>query len=82
MNLYEECKDAKRIGISGHIRPDGDAIGGCLALYLYLKKILKEEVYIGVYLETPAPQFSEIAGFDKMQELDIVEAYIMEEVPR
>ena len=25
MNLLEECRSAKRIGIGGHIRPDGDA---------------------------------------------------------
>ena len=34
MNLLEECKGAKRIGISGHVRPDGDCVGSCLALYL------------------------------------------------
>ena len=27
MNLLEECKGAKRIGVSGHIRPDGDCVG-------------------------------------------------------
>ena len=33
MNLLEECKKAGRIGISGHIRPDGDCIGSCMGLY-------------------------------------------------
>ena len=44
MNLRKECEGAKRIGISGHIRPDGDCVGACLALSLYLKKMM-EAVY-------------------------------------
>ena len=39
MNIYEEVKDAKTIGISGHIRPDGDCVGSIMGLYLYLKKV-------------------------------------------
>ena len=66
MKLLQECKEAKRIGISGHIRPDGDCIGSCLALYQYLKKGLPENVYIKVYLEKPASIFSELKGFDKI----------------
>ena len=38
IDIYEEVKAAKTIGISGHIRPDGDCVGSCLGLYLYLKK--------------------------------------------
>lgn len=63
MNLLKECIDAKRIGISGHIRPDGDCVGSCLALYLYLKKCLPD-AYIKVYLEKPSDIFSEIKGFE------------------
>lgn len=66
MKLLQECKEAKRIGISGHIRPDGDCIGSCLALYQYLKKGLPENVYIKVYLEKPASIFSELKGFDEI----------------
>ena len=35
MKLLEECKQAKRIGISGHIRPDGDCIGSCMGPVSY-----------------------------------------------
>jgi phosphoesterase RecJ-like protein len=38
MNLLQEVSGAKRIGISGHIRPDGDCVGACLSLWQYLKK--------------------------------------------
>ena len=53
MNLLEECKKAGRIGISGHIRPDGDCIGSCMGLYLYLKKELPQ-AEVQVFLEKPA----------------------------
>ena len=52
MNLLKECSDAKRIGISAHIRPDGDAVGSCMALYLYLKKMLPQ-AEVKLFLETP-----------------------------
>lgn len=42
MKLTEIVKGAKSIGISGHIRPDGDCTGSTMALYLYLKKICKD----------------------------------------
>lgn len=65
MNLLEECRGAKKIGISGHIRPDGDCVGSCLALYLYLSKYLPE-AKVQVFLEKPADIFSELEGFDRI----------------
>ena len=38
MDILQECSGAKIIGISAHVRPDGDAIGSGMALYLFLKK--------------------------------------------
>lgn len=67
MNILKECENAQKIGISGHIRPDGDCIGSCLALYQYLKKCLNDNVYIKVYLEKPASIFSEMKGFDDIE---------------
>ena len=66
MKLLQECKDAKRIGISGHVRPDGDCVGSCLALYQYLKKELPEDVFIKVYLENPPMIFKELKGFEEI----------------
>lgn len=62
-DLLQECAGAGRIGISGHIRPDGDCVGSCLALALYLKKALPE-AEVRVYLEKPADIFNIIKGFD------------------
>lgn len=65
MNLLEECKGAKRIGISGHIRPDGDCVGSCLALWQYLEKCIPE-AEVKVFLEKPADIFKEIKGFEQI----------------
>ena len=65
INLVKECSGAKVIGITGHIRPDGDCVGSCMALYLYLKKAMPEADVI-VYLEESSkshyhvPQVSKI----------------------
>lgn len=65
MNLLQECKGAKRIGISGHIRPDGDCVGACLSLGQYLKKTLPD-AQVKVFLEKPAEIFSGIKGFGEI----------------
>lgn len=65
MNLIQECKDAKRIGISGHVRPDGDCVGAVLGMQMYLRKCLPE-AEVKVFLEKPAYIFREIKGFDEI----------------
>lgn len=63
INLLEECKDAKSIVISGHIRPDGDCVGSCMAMYLYLRKALADTA-VTVCLEKPSEVFECIQGFE------------------
>lgn len=58
--LDEEINGAGYIAISGHIRPDGDCIGACMALYMYLKKIVSPGVKVSVFLEKTAPVFADI----------------------
>ena len=65
MNIYEEVKNAKTIGISGHIRPDGDCIGSCMGLYLYLKKACPD-AQVQVMLEKPADIFSCISCIEEI----------------
>lgn len=64
--LLEECKLAKNIVIAGHIRPDGDCISSCLALYMYLKKRLPD-ANVKVILEDPSEIFRCIACFDQIE---------------
>ena len=40
MNILEEVRGCQTIGISGHIRPDGDCAGSCLGMALYLQKAM------------------------------------------
>ena len=51
MNIIEEIGHAKVIGITGHIRPDGDCVGSTLGLYNYIRKNLPE-CEVTVYLES------------------------------
>ena len=36
-NIAEVLEGVKTVGIGGHIRPDGDCVGSCMALYLYIR---------------------------------------------
>lgn len=65
MNIFEEVKEAQTIGISGHIRPDGDCVGSCMGLYLYLKKVCPN-AKVQVMIERPADIFSCISGIDEI----------------
>lgn len=65
LDLIKECKEAKRIGISGHIRPDGDCVGAVLGLQQYLQKCLPD-ADVKVFLEKPAAIFREIKGFEEI----------------
>lgn len=65
MNILEEVKGAKTIGISGHIRPDGDCIGSTMGLYLYLLKACPE-ADIQVFIEKPADIFGCISRVDEI----------------
>ena len=66
LNLLKECEGAKTIGIGGHIRPDGDCVGSCLALWMYLTKACPEAV-TEVFIEQPADVFGCIRGVDQIR---------------
>lgn len=65
MNILQECQGVSRIAITGHVRPDGDCVGSCLALYQYLQKRLPQ-AQVRVYLEQPAETFAQIKGYDQI----------------
>ena len=37
INLDEQLKDVRTVAIAGHVRPDGDAFGSCMGMYLFLR---------------------------------------------
>ncbi len=57
MKIDDLVGSAGTIGISGHIRPDGDCIGSCMGLYLYLKKNYPE-IRTDIFLETIPPEYT------------------------
>lgn len=58
-NISEVLADVKTMGIGGHIRPDGDCAGSCMALYLYVKNYFPH-IEVKVYLDSPKPVFQHI----------------------
>lgn len=62
MDLLKECAGAGNIGISTHIRPDGDAVGSAMALYLYLKKRC-QAAEVKLFMETPPDCFRYLKNF-------------------
>ena len=66
IDLIKECEGAAKIGISGHVRPDGDAIGSCLALRRYLANAFPD-AKITVNLEQPPRIFHELVGYDEVR---------------
>ena len=64
--IAELLNDVKTMGIAGHIHPDGDCVGSCMALYLYIKECYPE-IQVDVYLEDPKTEFSYIARFDEIK---------------
>lgn len=61
--LEELVKGAKRIALSGHVRPDGDCVGSVMSVYQYLKKNMPG-VEVKVFLETPPSIFECIKDFE------------------
>ncbi len=65
INLAEELKNVKTAAIAGHVRPDGDAIGACLAIYLYLQENYPD-IQAKVYLEEIPSGFSSVYGAEQI----------------
>lgn len=61
MNILEMLKGAETVGITGHIRPDGDCVGSCMGLYNYLADNMPE-LDVSVYLEKPGEEFGYICN--------------------
>ena len=66
LNLRESLQGVKTAAILGHIRPDGDCIGSCLALYNYIETYFPE-IQAKVYLQDFMPEFLMLTNADKIQ---------------
>ncbi len=65
INLTKELENVKTVAMAGHVRPDGDAIGACLALSLYLEENYPQ-ILSKIYLQEIPVGFSRIYGVDRI----------------
>lgn len=72
-DLFSRIKEAETIAVGGHIRPDGDCVGSCVALYLYLKKNYPDKK-VSVYLDHVPQEFLFLTGTDEVVSAKGVEA--------
>ncbi|SEF38552.1 DHH family phosphoesterase [Lachnospira multipara] len=71
MNILDELKDAKIVGITGHVRPDGDCVGSTMGLYNFLK-VNRPDLDVRIFLQKPGDEFNYIPRIDEIrQETDI-----------
>lgn len=61
--IEEYLKGVKKVGMAGHIRPDGDCVGSCLGLYTYIKRNFKD-IQVDLYLE-PIPEKFEFLKYSE-----------------
>ena len=62
--MWQTVSEAARVGIAGHIRPDGDCVGSCLGLYNYITENYSCEV--DVFIEELEEDFSFMRGSEKV----------------
>ncbi len=73
--LNKVLAQANTIAISGHIRPDGDCVGSCMGLYLYLKENFPDK-HADVYLEDIPNSFRFLKDIDVIRhEIDEEKVY-------
>ena len=65
--LASKLAGIKTVAIAGHVRPDGDCVGSCMGLYLYLKEN-EPDIKCDVYLETVKEGFSYIKNLEEAKQ--------------
>ena len=64
--LNNILKNVETIAISGHVRPDGDCVGSCMGMYLYLKKNYPEK-QVDLYLKDIPDALWVIEGMNEIK---------------
>ena len=64
--LEDILRGKRRAALGGHVRPDGDCVGSCLGLYMYLKEQYPE-IETDVYLENVPEAFRMISCTDEVK---------------
>ena len=66
MRIDDCLAGVKTVGITGHVRPDGDCTGSCLGLYNYIKDNYPQ-IDVDIYLEQPGAEFNYLTGIDSIK---------------
>lgn len=65
--LDEILQGAKTVGITGHVRPDGDCVGSTLGVYNYICDNMPQ-VDVDIYLQPIKEEFQFLRNSDKVKE--------------
>ncbi len=65
--LLEALNEARTVAITGHVNPDGDCVGSCMGMYLYLRDNYPQ-LQVDVYLNSVREGFGYIQGMDQVKE--------------
>lgn len=75
MMISDFLKNAETVGITGHIRPDGDCVGSVLALYGYIINNYPD-ISVDIFLEKPTVKLSFLKYYDRINtEYDLDRTY-------
>lgn len=67
-NIKDIIDDScKSVAVAGHANPDGDCIGSCTALYMYLRKNFPE-ISVSLYLERPKEALCSVKGMSEAEQ--------------
>jgi phosphoesterase RecJ-like protein len=66
INIASQLEGIRTVAIAGHVRPDGDCVGSCMGLYLYLRDNYPA-LQTDVYLEELKDGFSFIRDLDQIR---------------
>ncbi|MBR2188024.1 MAG: bifunctional oligoribonuclease/PAP phosphatase NrnA [Eubacterium sp.] len=56
----------RSIAIAGHVNPDGDCVGSCMAMYLYLTENYPQ-IHTDVYMQKPKDSLCCLKGMDQIR---------------
>ena len=65
MRIDDYLTNVGTVGISGHVRPDGDCVGSCMSMYLYIKKNYPN-IKADIFLEKIPQELTFIKDSDKI----------------
>ena len=67
MTFFNVLDGAKTIAIGGHVRPDGDCVGSCMGMYLYLKEVFPEKE-VDIYLQNIPDSLKVLSKMEDIRE--------------